>query len=94
MQRGSPTVAAQIREDEEGVQGVFLQKRELNDAAGQCIRATLRKLAPLIMPLSELVRPPRDTGAPDHAPVPELMRPSALRVAPLIMPLSERAPSY
>ena len=46
----------QIREDEEGVQGVFLQKKELNAAAGQCIRATLRKLAPLILPWSELVR--------------------------------------
>ena len=48
--------AMQVREDEKGIMGVFLQKRELIAAAGACIRSTLKKLAPRILPLPELVR--------------------------------------
>ncbi len=46
-----------IREDGEGVKGVFLHKNDVISSAAAAIKATLTKLGPLILPLSELVRP-------------------------------------
>ncbi len=46
-----------IREDAEGVKGVFLHKYDILSSAAAAIKATLAKIAPLILPISELVGP-------------------------------------
>ena len=45
-----------MRQDREQKQGVFLRKRDVVDSATRGMRAVLKKLAPLILPLPQLAR--------------------------------------
>ena len=49
--------AIRQREDEEGIRGILLQKNVVPTAA-LALKTNIASLAPLVLPFSELVRPP------------------------------------
>ena len=44
-------------EDSEGIKGVFLRRNVVN-VAGRALKVNLQRLGPLVLPITEMVRPP------------------------------------
>jgi 3-ketoacyl-CoA synthase len=70
-----------MRDDDEGLQCVFLNKKDVISAAADSIKTTLAKMGPMILPVSELVGCPIPACFWPHGTVHTMPLSAALHIA-------------